>query len=227
MARKTTARIASKSIAAKAAPVKKKERVRLATPVGRFSFPHLAEPNTTGEYPTGKYQVDLIVSKEDMKSAEGKSLISHVKMAASEALGKTFTSVWDIPQTPFADLDDKEDPQEFEKGCIRIRAKGSADRAPIVIDGQKQKLDEEEVAAIKGGDYGRLVVSPYAYTKGSGGVSFNLDVAQFWKEGDAFGQGIQASIEVLDEMEVPLEDLEEETVDDSEDAEEGGDLDFD
>lgn len=197
----------------KEAKPEKNQKVRCVTPPGRFSYPFFAEPKTGGQYPSGKYEVDLLVTPNDFNTTVGKVLQDAVVMAAQDLFGDSTISSWEEFQSPFKEVEGPDG-----ETYIRIRAKSAY--KPTVYNAQKEELDDEEIGEIKGGDYGRLVVTLYAWDKKEGGVSLNLDSAQFWKAGEAFGQGRAAAAELLDEMEVPLEDMEEP-------AEESDEHDFD
>lgn len=202
----TRAKIAKKKVA------KKNEYVKLVTPVGRFSYPYLRKKNDSGVYPTHTYQTDILIPKSEFKTPQGKAIVKLVLDTASKTFDEEFDSLDEVPQSPFTDMDEKDNAQDFEKGCFRIRAKvsrGKDDnpRAPIVWDAQKRQMDDDDAEKIKGGDYGRIIVSAWGYTKGDGGVAFNLDGVQFWKEGEAIGGTAANNVELLDEMEVPLEDV--------------------
>lgn len=212
MTRRTSgAKIAPK----KKVAAKKKEYVKMVTPAGRLAYPYLRTINDGGQYPTHTYQTDILIPKSEFKTKQGKALINHVLEIASKTFDEEFESLDEIPQSPFTDMDEKDNAQDFEKGCYRIRAKVSRGkdnnpRPPFVWDAQKNVLSDDDVEAIKGGDYGRLIVSGWGYTKGDGGVAFNLDGVQFWKTGEAIGGSAASNVSLLDEMEVPMEDPTEE-----------------
>ncbi len=221
-----TAKLAPKTATEKVAvkkKVKKKESAsRLVSPVGRFSYPHLAEPNTEGQYPTNKYQTDFLVKKADMVTPAGKALMDLLCKAATEKFGELYESIDEIPVCAIMDMDEKGDVDPDMAGCYRIRAKNK--NKPVVFNAQKERMTDEQIAEIKGGDYGRIVVSAWASANGEGSANFNLDTLQFWKTGDPIGSTAGSAVELLDEMEVPLEEMEEAT---EESTEEEGGVDFD
>lgn len=186
----------------------KSQKVRCVTPAGRFSYPFFVEPKTGGQYPSNKYEVDLLVTPQDFNSAAGKVLQDAVVLAAQDLFGDSTISSWEEFQSPFKEVEGPDG-----ETYIRIRAKSAY--KPTVYNAQKEEMDDEEIAEVKGGDFGRLVVTLYAWDKKEGGVSLNLDSAQFWKRGEPFGQGRSAAIEMLDEMEVTMEDLDESAEDES------------
>jgi hypothetical protein len=71
------------------------------------------------------------------------------------------------------------------------------------------RMPVEEIKQIKGGDWGRVTldIAPYVPQWGAG-VSGYLSSIQFWKPGEAFGDGsgIAADMEMIEELKVPIED---------------------
>jgi hypothetical protein len=173
---------------------------KIATPIGRFSYPFFLEKKTGGQYPSDKYECDLLVTPEEFNSKQGEVLQQAIIMAAQELFSDATIESWEEFQSPFKEV-------EGPDGNTYIRIRAKSQYKPTVYNAQKKEMDDEDVKDIKGGDYGRLVVQHWTYTKKDGGVSLNLEAAQFWKEGEAFGQGSTAALDILDEMEVELEDV--------------------
>ena len=213
----------------------KKERISIWTPPGRFSYPFFAEPDNRGhEYSDGCYKCDFFIPKPIFKekAAELQKLVLFV---GQEEHGKAFTLKSDEYYVPFKDMDlEEEVKNEAFLNCIMIRPKakpskkdgGKPARQPLFVgprkneSGKFDKLTQEEIAAIKGGDWGRCYVDIYAYTTKptktnplKGGVTFGLRMVQFWKEGDAFGQGVATLLNTVEELESELDEVVEETAD--------------
>lgn len=184
----------------------KPKRAVLGTPLGRLSYPFLDKRDEGRQYSDNKFKTDLLIPKDVWKK-EGKALTEAVLAVAKEHYGKAM-KLKDFKH-PFKDMDLDPDCSENEKGHIMIRAK--AINAPIVVGPDKKPLSPERVQALKGGDYAKLAVVPFPYSQQGGGVSLGLNAVQFAREGEAFGQGRTASIEVFEEMEVTTDDLVEET----------------
>lgn len=179
----------------------KKERVVLATPVGRLSFPMLTKKDEGRKYSDGKFKTDLLIPKDVWKK-EGKPLMEAVLKVAAAHFGKA-VKLKDFKH-PFKDCDENPKALAYMKGHIMIRAKSSS--APLIVGPDRKPITGEALAALKGGDYARLSVSVYAYEQQGGGVTLGLEAVQFRNAGEAFGQGKEASLSVLDEMEVPLDE---------------------
>jgi hypothetical protein len=198
----------------------------LLTSVGRFSFPSLSEPNSHPEYGDNKYQTEILIPKEVFKK-EGKALLKAVLECAQEHMKVTVKGKKVKPtklnqfKNPFRDGDAIYEEKGYDSyaDCMAIRAKSQYQ--PIIIDAEKNDMTAEQIEAIKGGDYGRLLLNPYFYPQQGGGITFGLQLVQFWKAGEAFG-GVAKDelISEVSELEVPLEEPDEEIEEDEEEEEE-------
>lgn len=177
---------------------------KVTTPIGRISFPYLYEPDSgRSEYSDDKYKTDFLIDKGIWK-VEGKPLVDAVLKVAAAFFGKPGIKLTEF-KNPFKDTDkiDKIS-DENQKGCILIKCKTT--NPPLIINAQKREMTRDEIKNLKGGDYGRLVVTAFPYKQQGGGVSLALNAFQFWKEGEAFGGGKQQFMDMVSEMEVGLED---------------------
>jgi hypothetical protein len=195
----------------------KQEPVRLWTAAGRFSFPFFVSPDEGRTYSDGAYKTDLLIPKAVFKES-GKALQEAVLKIGKEAFGPSYTLKSDKWRSPFRDTDsDDKIENEAMKGCILIRAKSGKRKdkpaiQPVFIgpkkgsSGKFDQLTKDEIAAIKGGDWGKMQITVFAYEQSGGGVTFALNAIQFWKAGEAFGQGRTAVLESAEELEVELDD---------------------
>lgn len=137
---------------------------------------------------------------------------------------------------PFKKGDDKDMSNEnyhCYKNTIFITPKKKAELVekfgreyPIVVGPDKKDWSLDEVAKIKSGDHVRCSVSVYPYPhKDGGGVTFGLELVQFVKAGEPFFTGgvKAASMSVIGELEVELEDIDDESLDGDDGAEDGPD----
>lgn len=181
----------------------------MATPVGMLSFPFLSKRDVGRQYSDDKYKTDLLIPKA-VFAAEGMALKQAV-LDVAKAYLKQPDITWADFAHPFKDTDKLKnkdgspkivDPRQ--KGMILIRCKTK--NKPLIVGPTKKELNAEQVAALKGGDWARLVVWIYGY--GDKGVTMGLNLVQFSREGEAFGGGAQArNLDYIDEMEVPLDDV--------------------
>lgn len=206
----------------------KPQKVLVRTSCGQISFPFFAKPDTGREFSDDRYKLDLLFKKSTWKE-EGKELrLAIIREAQRFFEDPDIKSLGQIPKHPIKDGDEKDPEKPASKayaGCYYIHLK--SDYKPTVLkpDG-KTEMTAEEIESIKGGDYARCVASVYGYSKGpNSGVGMGLQLVQFWKEGEAFGGGSKAaSMELLSELEIDLDDVElgegEEEEEESEEDEE-------
>jgi len=200
----------------------KKARMTLWTPPGRVSFPFFAAPDQGRQYSDNKYKADLLIKKEAFKTS-GKALQAAVLDVGKQAFGPDFKfgGKW---KTPFKDTDkDDKVVNDIMKGCIMLRAKST--KAPMFIGPRKDpetgrfpELTEEEILAIKGGDWCVFNVTVYPYDQSGGGITLGLNAVQFWKSDTGFGQGRSVLLTTANELEVELDSATDTTVAPSSDA---------
>jgi len=176
----------------------------IVTPVGRVSFPHLAEPDRKGPgkpYADDKFKASLLLPKTgtDFSTLRAKAL-----ECAQTAFGPGIKSLNDFAH-PFRDGNNRTNKDgEVMPGyadTLYITCK-SKDR-PLVIDRAKANLDPKEVY---GGCKARFIVTAMSYVSTENvkqpngqvkketirGVTFLLDVVQKTGDDTAFGGGGKA-----------------------------------
>lgn len=219
------------------APKKSKEKdkvISLWTPAGRFSFPYFSAPDVgRGQNSDNKYKTDFLIDKAEFK-LKGKDLEEAVREVGKSYFGSDYKLNNPKYKNPFKDTDkDEKIHSELMQGCLLIRAKasgggtsGKPPKQPVFIgarkgsDGKIPLLSVDQIAAIKGGDWGKLNILVFPYD-GNGkeilpGVTFLLNGVQFWKAGEGFGQGSSAMLSTAEEFEEDLDSAEEVEVDASE-----------
>jgi hypothetical protein len=212
----------------------KKPKVMVWTPPGMVSFPFFAAPDVGRQYSDNKYKADLLIPKAMFKE-KGKPLQEAVLSVGKSYFGEKFKIKDGVWQTPFKDTDKNEKiTHEKMKNCILIRAKAGFNKdkqqayKPVFMgprknaQGQFPELTQEEIMAIKGGDWCLFYVAVYPYdpTKDApaGGVTLGLNAVQFWKADEGFGQGKSVVFGTASELEVDkLDDVSETKVAESED----------
>jgi hypothetical protein len=213
---------------------KKEEYVTVYSPLGILSYPYLTKPDTGRKESSNKYSAEIYVAKSTWVK-EGKQMVDDVLKVARKFFNNPKLKLSEF-KGPFTDMDNATDskgkkiePEEWQKGTIRIRAKAGAEYKPTVIGPRKDPetdkfpvLTDEQVSNIKGGDYVRLIGTVYGYSQQGGGIAIGLNFVQFGKEGKALGQGKMAQIKDLGEIEVEV-DAPEEMVDTEETLSEAAD----
>lgn len=199
----------------------KRENVKIVTPIGMVSFPYLAKPDTGRKESSNKYSVEIFIPKAAWQK-QGKELVEKLLGFARVYFDDPKLKKLSQFKNFITDMDTQKDIKDYQVGTIRIRAKagslhsGETDQKPTVIGAIRnpdtEKFDvwtDEQIAKIKGGDFGRIIGNLYGYTQQGGGISLALDFFQFQKEGKAIGQGKMKAIEDLDELEVEVDSADE------------------
>ena len=173
----------------------------IVTPVGRVSFPHLAEPDRKGPgkpYADDKFKASLLMPKA---GTDFSTLRAKAMECAKVAFGADIKTLNDFAH-PFREGSNRTN-KEGEvmagyEGCLYITCK-SKDR-PLVIGRAKENLDPKDVY---GGCKARFIVTAMSYTSTENvkqpngqvkkeiirGVTFLLDVVQKVGDDTAFGSG--------------------------------------
>ena len=197
----------------------KKFVIRIKTPVGRISYPHIAQADEGRPNSDGKFHFDLIFDKETWTTdPDAKDLRAAVLAVARETFGNPRLKFGEF-KSPFKDGNTK--PGAEYADCTFITPKSKY--KPKVIGPNKLLWDDTRIAAIKGGDYARAIVSVFYYDNKGGGITCGLEMIQFHREGEALGRSVQALIDSLDELEVPLDDVSAEEAGEVEAAEDDDD----
>lgn len=184
----------------------------LATPEGRLSFPHLTAPETTGQFPSGKFVATLLIPK----TADLTAMKAAILTAAQQMWPNlNITSLGQV-RTPFRDGDERKQQPGMEnhyyikckstfkpaiygldrKEYIGPIKAGDFVRLSVVAFPFKNNLDREVAMALK--QAGKLIVEGVdeqgrqSYWRPA--VTFMLDSVQFRREGPAFGGGGSATV---------------------------------
>lgn len=162
----------------------------VVTPKGRFSFPHLAKPDTEGQYADSRYKVTILIPKD----ADITKIKQAVMACAKAAWPGKKLKPSDL-MLPLRDGDEKDNLDGYP-GHWFITAKSK--RPVTCVDIARENLAPEEVY---GGCYGRCVLTAMSYEqKGKPGVTFLLDTVQKIEEGERFGKG-GSGVSALDDGE--------------------------
>lgn len=157
---------------------------RICTPVARLSYPaifHPGKPMNPNDEP--KYGVELIFEKGtnlDRLKAEAER-VKKAKWGDKEPKGLRW---------PFRDGSERQG--DGYENCTFIGARNS-DKPKVVDADGEPIIDQSEVY---GGCYVKALLTCYAYDKPTNkGVTFSLNAIQLWKEGEAFGNRVDAKKE--------------------------------
>jgi hypothetical protein len=139
---------------------------RLVTPVGTAAFPHIAEPDTKGEFATGKYS--LQVEYGDETAAE---LLDQLRAAAERLLPGVKS-----PKLPVKN-----------NGALIFKSKYK----PVVVDAQNNTLPED--FKLRSGSKVRVIanLAPYKNPGVGQGITAHLSAVQVVESAER-GSGFEA-----------------------------------
>ena len=198
----------------------KQERVKIATPEFRASFPSVFQArkvNQTDPNEKAKFSIQMLFrvteTAESKKRGEKVVDITPLKQAVMKILADKLGAGWQaevrktkgdgspLYRLPFrnGDSPEKKDTEGYGPGIVFCTA--SSVMKPGVIDGQKN--DILDPADVYGGCYMRATVSPFWYdTRGNKGVSFGLQNIQKIRDGEPFSGRTKATDD-FDAIEAP------------------------
>jgi hypothetical protein len=163
----------------------------------RFSFLHVHKAHLNSESNKEEYSVQLLIPKTNTEDVKGlkDAVAACLKAEFTDQKKKVPPGAWICLRD--GDTDTKTNGDSYgdaAKGHYVLNAKADLDHKPKVvgtvkIDGEPQPIGPEE---IKSGDWGRVAVNLYGYSKGKGGVGCGLDVLQRVQEGEALGSSVSA-----------------------------------
>jgi hypothetical protein len=155
----------------------------VTSPTGYLSFPHIAKPDSEGEYADDKYKATLLFDK---KGVDLSGLKKAALLCAQKAFGAKITSLDDF-EHPFRDGDAKDKLKGYA-GRIYITPKRKSDKGPPKLVG---KLKEQcDASLFYGGCKVRAILTAMSYVmKGKPSVTFLLEALQFAGDGERFGGG--------------------------------------
>ncbi|WP_257202964.1 DUF2815 family protein [Corynebacterium cystitidis] len=165
---------------------------RDVTVYGRLSYAHLFKPHAPNENADPKYSVTVLIPKSD--TATIARVQAAIKAAVDDAVERrTFKQPIDPAATKYPPLRDgdsltdsgEERGPEFA-GHWFIAAKTGVSRPPFLVDGQMNKIiDENELYS---GCYGNVAVQFFGYeNSGNKGISASLVGVQKVKDGERLG----------------------------------------
>lgn len=168
------------------------------SPVGRVSYPRVWEPEQILGQGEPKFQITLLIPKNEPKLAE-------MREVAKQVMFKKWPN-GSPPnfQSPFLDGDTLNTPETHGKIVVRMRAK--EDRKPQIVGPDKRPITKES-GLFYSGCHARVSYSCYAWTFGSkNGVGFGFNNVQKIRDDEAFDNRTQADqdFDAVEEVEDPF-----------------------
>lgn len=183
-----------------------KNKKSVLTPKGRINYPYLVNPDTGREYSDDAYKLDFLIPKDLFIGSDLEKAIQEIAVAE---FGAAKAKKVKLPQKF---LWEEEGIPESMKDFVQVRAKNKNDR-PLIVNGQKEELDSDEIAKIKSGDHAILYVTVFPYNQQGGGISLGLDIVQYIKKGEQF-EGTGNAKKLAQMATIEVEEVTAETVED-------------
>lgn len=166
------------------------------TPAGRLSFPSLKEPNTGGQYPSGKYEAELYIPDTKENQKWFKQFIATCEEVAKQQWGSSVNmETIDIPLRLGAEKDLEKYPHAEGTRCIKAKSK----EQPVLADQQRTRIEPELIESeLYGGCWTRLNIGLFAYSAGRNkGIGVGLNGVQKVRDDEPFGSSASRDPEDL------------------------------
>lgn len=164
----------------------------------RFSYANVFEPTSIGESPIKKYNVSLLIPKEDTATIEAieKAIEAAVAAGKDKLLDKSGKLAKNL-KMPLRDGDLEKDDDSAYVGCMFVNANSS--RKPGIVDKNLNEIMSKD--EFYSGCYGRATVTFYAYNvDGNKGIACGLNNLQKLEEGENLSGGTSAIDDFDDEL---------------------------
>lgn len=169
-------------------------KTRLRVGPARLSYTHVFKPYVSEGSAEGKYQTNILISKEDTKTIEA------VNAAIEAAIAEGVTKRWkgNKPKKldlPLRDGDEKENGGEAYADMYFLNAKTK--NKPQIVDKHGALITDEE--ELYSGVWAIVTISFYAYdVNGNKGIACALDNLMKYKDDTKFGGGASAATDFAD-----------------------------
>jgi hypothetical protein len=167
----------------------------------RFAFANVYKPTAYKETDTPKYNVTILIPKNDPQVAEIEKIIAALEAELASKKWKNGKKPKDF-ESPLRDGDDKDDYTGFA-GCYYIAAKSKT--KPGVINKAKQPITEES-GDFYSGCIGSVTINLYPYSDG-GGIAAGLNNILKTADGERFAGKRDAEDDFADDIEEEDDDL--------------------
>ena len=155
----------------------------------RFCYANVFEPTSMNEGDTPKYNVCILISKDDKKTLD--KINKAIEAAKQQGKAKIADKSGKIPstlKTPLRDGDEERGDDPAFENCFFINANST--RKPSIVDRDLSPImDRDEFYS---GCYGRASINFYAYNVNSKGIAAGLNNLQKLEDGEPLAGGSTA-----------------------------------
>lgn len=182
---------------------------KVATPIGRLMWMHLAEPKpATDTMQPDKYTCTVAWDPNDKgQEAAARNLTDAILEVARQAYGDNTITMQDLKDNnALSVIKDGGSMQDYLKGLYVTSASTSSKYPPKVYGPvmAQGEMSKEDITKLSQGDYGRMVITiaPYYVQQlKRGGLTAYLSIVQFARKGDYLGGGSDGK-SLLDDLNV-------------------------
>lgn len=152
----------------------------------RFCYVNVFEPTAMKEGDTPKYNICILIPKEDAKTLEKiNKAIEAAKQAGKAKLADKNGKIPSNLKLPLRDGDDERGDDPAFEGMYFINA--NSNRKPSIVDKELNPImDKEELYS---GCYGRASINFYAFNTSSKGIAAGLNNLQKLEDGEMLAGG--------------------------------------
>ena len=155
----------------------------------RFCYVNVFEPTAMNEGDTPKYNICILIPKNDTKTVD--KINKAIEAAKQAGKAKIADKNGKIPSTlklPLRDGDDERSDDPAFENCYFINANSS--RKPSIVDRDLNPIMEKE--EFYSGCYGRASINFYAFNVSSKGIAAGLNNLQKLEDGEMLAGGSTA-----------------------------------
>lgn len=155
----------------------------------RFCYANVFEPTSMNEGDTPRYNVCILISKDDKKTLDKiAKAIEAAKQAGKAKIADKSGKIPSTLKTPLRDGDEERGDDPAFENCFFINANST--RKPSIVDRNLSPImDRDEFYS---GCYGRASINFYAYNVNSKGIAAGLNNLQKLEDGEPLAGGSTA-----------------------------------
>ena len=155
----------------------------------RFCYVNVFEPTAMNEGDTPKYNICILIPKDDAKTLDKiNKAIEAAKQAGKAKLADKNGKIPSNLKLPLRDGDDERDDDPAFENCYFINA--NSNRKPSIVDRDLNPIMEKE--EFYSGCYGRASINFYAFNVSSKGIAAGLNNLQKLEDGEMLAGGSTA-----------------------------------
>ena len=155
----------------------------------RFCYVNVFEPTAMNECDTPKYNICILIPKDDAKTIEKiNKAIEAAKQAGKAKLADKNGKIPSNLKLPLRDGDDERGDDPAFEGMYFINA--NSQRKPSIVDKELNPIMEKE--EFYSGCYGRASINFYAFNVSSKGIAAGLNNLQKLEDGEMLAGGSTA-----------------------------------